>query len=69
VSDAIEMRIREYLWLTHGHGLGYGDDGEMQCSRCEHWDYKRTPLDILVEQAHAVRIEMIMVSHHSESKS
>jgi hypothetical protein len=34
-----ELTLRRLLWLRHGHDGLYGDDGEMQCSRC--------PLDFL----------------------
>jgi hypothetical protein len=32
--------LRKLLWLNHGHMELYGDDGEMQCSRCM-LDFKR----------------------------
>ena len=46
--DHLEQKYRFSLWLNHGHSLValYGDDGEMQCSRCHPFgDYKRDPLD------------------------
>ncbi len=49
-SDAPELRVREFLWLIHGHDGLYGDDGEMQCSICRA-DYKRDPLEQLIEKA------------------
>jgi hypothetical protein len=50
-----EKRIREYLWLSHGHKGIYGDDGEMQCAECAPfgaWDYKREPLPVLLDTLH-----------------
>lgn len=44
-----EQKLREYLWLHHGHDGLYGDDGEMQCGRCKVWDYKRSPIDALMK--------------------
>lgn len=39
------FEIRESLWLGHGHGGVYGDDGEMACGQCmPNHDYKRQPL-------------------------
>lgn len=48
-SQAEEV-YRRTLWLSHGHDGLYGDDGEMQCSRCR-CDYKRAPLDEVVAAA------------------
>lgn len=55
---AVERRYRAELWLHHGHaGVAlYGDDGEMQCSRCRQWDYRRAPLDELEQQVADWRI-------------
>lgn len=57
----MEKRMREYLWLSHGHAGLYGDDGEMQCSRCGSqfgvWDYKRAPLEQLLDAVNMVRFE------------
>jgi hypothetical protein len=47
-------RLRRFLWLHHGHSGLYGDDGEMQCSRCSKfgvWDYRREPLAKLLDAA------------------
>ena len=40
------LKLREFLWLRHGHSIGelYGDDGEMQCSKCR-LDFKRDSID------------------------
>ena len=35
-----DKKLRELLWLYHGCTELYGDDGEMQCSRCL-IDFKR----------------------------
>lgn len=45
-GEAIERAYRAELWLGHGHGYLYGDDGEMQCHQCPA-DFKRDPLDSL----------------------
>ena len=42
-------KLRELLWLRHGHSGLYGDDGEMQCGICL-VDFKRMPVEI-IEQA------------------
>jgi hypothetical protein len=42
--NALEARLREWMWLHHGHGSLYGDDGEMQCHTC-HLDFKRQDLE------------------------
>lgn len=55
----IEKRLRMELWLNHGHDEGpclYGDDGEMQCKACELWDYRREPIDKLIEQVDYWRV-------------
>ena len=43
------LELRKLLWLHHGHQGIYGDDGEMQCSRCR-IDFKRDPIKV-IEQA------------------
>jgi len=41
--------VRKELWWNHGHRESlYGDDGELQCSRCPA-DFKRQPLSQLVK--------------------
>lgn len=42
-------KLRELLWLNHGHNGLYGDDGEMQCNECI-LDFKRLPVEF-IEQA------------------
>ncbi|GAF78963.1 unnamed protein product, partial [marine sediment metagenome] len=47
----IEIKLRRYLWLSHGHRGIYGDDGEMQCSECAPFgviDYKRDDLEKVI---------------------
>ena len=36
------IKLREMVWLMHGCSISllYGDDGEMQCSKCR-IDFKR----------------------------
>jgi hypothetical protein len=46
-----EQAVREWLWFNHGHVGLYGDDGELQCSACSPWDYKRAPLLDVVKAA------------------
>lgn len=42
--DNNEKVLRELLWLNHGCPVNslYGDDGEMQCNKCN-IDFKRMP--------------------------
>lgn len=48
-------RMREILWLGHGHGpYLYGDDGQMQCRPCSPtWDYKNAAIADVVRAAFA----------------
>ena len=41
-------RLRKSIWLNHGCSIRdlYGDDGEMQCSRCG-VDFKRDSVDLI----------------------
>lgn len=56
LAPADEGLLREYLWLSHGHGGVYGDDGEMQCGQCRPvWDYKRAPLGDVIRAASEAR--------------
>lgn len=69
-QEGIERKIREYLWLSHGHQGLYGDDGEMQCGMCAPmWDYKRAPLAELVAQALKVRHEIHIAALKAASPS
>ena len=59
ITKKNEIKLREYLWLTHGHQGLYGDDGEMQCSACTTygaWDYKREEINKLIEVALLARM-------------
>lgn len=49
-AHAENERLRKLLWLRHGCGIRdlYGDDGEMQCSKCR-VDFKRWPADQIDE--------------------
>ena len=47
--DTENMQLRRLLWLHHGHVGIYGDDGEMQCSQEHILDFKRDPIERLVE--------------------
>ena len=46
-----EKKWRRTLWLRHGCSLAahYGDDGEMQCSKCL-IDFKRQPIESIIER-------------------
>jgi hypothetical protein len=58
IIKIIERRLRQELWLNHGHDGLYGDDGEMQCSKClPIYDYKRAPLEQVIEVADRARME------------
>ena len=42
-----ERTLRKLLWLKHGHQESlYGDDGEMQCSKCR-LDFKRDSVEAI----------------------
>lgn len=52
VKGAVEKRerhIRQVLWLSHGCDINalYGDDGEMQCSKCG-IDFLRFPIEAII---------------------
>jgi hypothetical protein len=52
-----EGRIREALWMLHGHDFIYGDDGEMQCNWSLHVaDFKRDPMDKLLYHCDEARL-------------
>lgn len=58
----LERAYRQELWLGHGHQGIYGDDGEMQCAECMPfgcWDYKRDPLEAVVEAASKARMQRV----------
>ncbi len=51
----LELRIRQLLWLLHGHQGLYGDDGEMQCATCG-LDYKREDLERIASRLELIRM-------------
>ena len=60
------LKVREVLWLNHGHSGLYGDDGEMQCGACmtdswpeKLWDYKRSDIVTLTKKAMGVLLTQI----------
>ena len=60
----VEHEIRRYLWASHGHDGLYGDDGELQCSKCIPFgmhDYKREPLRKVIETVQAVNFQRNML--------
>lgn len=56
-EPTLEMKYRILLWLGHGHQMLYGDDGEMQCSQCNPFDYKRAPLEQVEAAANLAKIQ------------
>jgi len=52
---SVEKELRELLWLRHGCDFKYlyGDDGEMQCSKCQ-IDFKRMPPIMIKNQFVAI---------------
>lgn len=59
-EQTTEQRLRQELWLNHGHDGLYGDDGEMQCGRClPVFDYKRAPLADVIAAADKARLERL----------
>lgn len=60
VGAELEMDLRREWWLNHGHDGLYGDDGEMQCSRCGPvWDYKRAPMDEIRAAVALARLQRV----------
>lgn len=57
-AHEVELKYRKELWLNHGHGWAlYGDDGEMQCSKCTPvCDYLRAPLAVVEHIAQHARL-------------
>lgn len=56
-----EAPLREFLWNVHGHQGRYGDDGEMQCTECARFgvtDYKRQPIQDVINTAIKARAEV-----------
>lgn len=60
----VEYELRKELWLHHGHEGLYGDDGEMQCCKCRplSYDYKRAPIDQIINYVGQLRLERLATS-------
>ncbi len=62
--ELVEWELRKMLWLQHGSRLHggtaclYGDDGELQCGM-DFRDYKREPLDHLLEWQYQDGLELL----------
>ena len=54
----MEYKIRKMLWLRHGCSIPalYGDDGEMQCSKCA-IDFKRDSEDVIYNGLNAQTLQ------------
>ena len=51
--------LRRLLWLNHGHGNLYGDDGEMQCAECR-LDYKRDNIELIEKHFNDMEIKRML---------
>ena len=53
-----EKLLRKLLWLNHGCSITslYGDDGEMQCSKCL-IDFKRNPVEDIEKRIYILNIK------------
>lgn len=61
--QVVEYEIRKYLCFSHGHSGQYGDDGELQCSQCAPyglWDYRRAPLQQVIDVVQGINFERNM---------
>lgn len=56
------MRLRVRLWASHGHDGLYGDDGELQCSRCG-LDFKRADFEDILNRLDEVDRERFAAQH------
>lgn len=67
----VERRMREFLWLHHGHEGLYGDDGEMQCNTPPRYaDFKRAEMaDLLRHCELAVSPVAAAIAAHHEKES
>lgn len=55
---AENLKLRELMWLHHGHDGLYGDDGCMQCARCM-TDFKTDSIDYITKTyKNALRAEV-----------
>ena len=65
-------KLRELLWLKHGCQDLYGDDGEMQCSKCM-IDFKRDSIEDINRQltnnAHSDFILMLKQFRDKEAQT
>lgn len=56
-------RLKEWMWLNHGHTGQYGDDGEMQCATCESeygfFDWKRTTVMEIFDKIESANIRKL----------
>ena len=54
------LKLRKLVWLLHGDGIThlYGDDGEMQCTRCM-IDFKRMSVDEIEKRLTRRNIERL----------
>ena len=50
------IKLREILWLFHGHSGLYGDDGEMQCGECR-LDYRRDSIETIEKRLAEMGLE------------
>lgn len=58
--DMENKELRKLIWLRHGCPITslYGDDGEMQCSRCG-IDFKRSPVAAIIERFEAIAVKAL----------
>lgn len=51
MQDSENEKLRRLLWLRHGCSISdlYGDDGEMQCSKCG-IDFKRMSVEVIEQK-------------------
>ena len=61
------MLLRKLLWLRHGCSMHflYGDDGEMQCSRCL-LDFKRTPVVDIQKRFEKINLQGIVTKEKKD---
>lgn len=67
-AKQLEFAIRQKCWLSHGHNLLYGDDGEMQCSKCASWNYKNAPLLDTVNSAFLTLHEQLRIANEENAE-
>lgn len=61
IAERDETILRRLLWLRHGCGGLYGDDGEMQCGVCG-IDFLRDPASLIEKRFEGAG--MVMASHY-----